>query len=69
MMQRKYSIRHKVECVVCGKKFTVDKIDSSVPKHPQLGEQRITGIPYVPCPGSGNRGMYVDTVLPDTIDN
>jgi len=63
-MQNRYSIRYKVECLVCGRKFTVPSMKSRVPKHPRLGEERITGLPYVPCPGSGSVGLYVDTVLP-----
>ena len=66
-MTDRHSVRCKVQCTVCGRTFIVDKATSRIPKHSQMGEKYEPGIPYVACPGSGQVGMYVDTVLPNNL--
>ena len=56
-------IQYKVECIMCGRQFLVDTLESKVPKHPPKGEKEEQYVPYVPCPGSGMIGMPIDTKL------
>jgi hypothetical protein len=55
-------LKYKVECLICGKHFIVDKLESTIPKHAPKGEI-ITDLPYIPCAGSNSVGVYVDTLI------
>lgn len=59
------STKYKVECIICGRILIVPSIDSPVPKHPEKGENVTPGVPYIPCPGSGQRGLFVDIHFPN----
>ena len=52
--------KYKVECFVCGRVLRLSKLSVPLPVHPQKGEPDIEGVPYSPCPGSGQTGMYVN---------
>ena len=56
-------LKYKVSCMQCGREFTVPDISSPVPKHPPKGQPAQTGIPYIPCVGSGVIGRYIETVV------
>ncbi len=62
-MTRSSGPRYKVECIVCGRRFTVPTVSSAVPKHPPKGEPTQPYVPYVPCPGSGQIGIPIEPVI------
>jgi len=53
----------KVECVNCGRQFTVPNIATPLPNHPGPGELAEPGNPIIPCPGSGMAGFPVDPAV------
>ena len=53
----------KVECIFCGKIFTVSHKDSPMPRHPTIGEKSKPGVTYIKCPRSGQKGLFIDIVL------
>lgn len=63
VMRKSRSPRYKVECVLCGRTFTVPTASSPVPKHPPKGESKQPYTPYVPCPGSGQIGIPIEPVI------
>lgn len=63
-MVRRPGPRYKIECLICGRQFTVPDVRSLVPKHPPKGEPAELGIPYVPCAGSGQPGLPIEPVIP-----
>ena len=48
--------KYKVACIYCGRQFTVPDLSTPVPKHPRKGDQKRSGIPGIPCAGSGLKG-------------
>ena len=58
-------VKYKVQCIICGRILIVPKIDSPVPKHPEKGESVTPYVPYIPCPGSGQKGLFIDIYLPN----
>ena len=54
---------YKVECVVCGRILIVPQINSPLPNHPEKGKVVRPGVPYTPCPQSGQTDLFVD-ILP-----
>jgi hypothetical protein len=47
----------KVECLVCGKIFTVPADGSPVPPHKASGDEKLAGLDT--CSGSGVDGLWV----------
>ena len=62
-MQNKGAIRYKVECMSCGRRFIVDQIGATVPKHPPKGQAKKRLYPFIPCIGSGTTGVFVKTAI------
>lgn len=62
-MKRTGGVRYKVECVMCGRQFTVPNLSSRVPKHPPKGENPEPYVPYIPCVGSGQIGIPIEPVI------
>lgn len=62
-MERKGELRYKVECMVCGRRFTVSSISSPVPKHAPKGEHVEPHMPYVACVGSEMVGIPIEPVI------
>lgn len=55
-------LQYRVECVICGSRFLVDKVDAKIPKHaPKGGAKEL--YPFIPCTGSGGVGMFVETKI------
>ncbi len=48
--------KYKVKCAYCGRQFTVPDLATPVPKHPSKSGPKPSGIPYIPCAGSGLKG-------------
>lgn len=57
------SLKYRVACMACGRKFVVSGISSPVPKHPPKGEHVEPHMPYVPCVGSGQVGIPIEPVV------
>ncbi len=55
-------LQYRVECMICGRRFLVDKIDAKIPKHPPRGEAK-KPYPFLPCIGSGGVGLLVETEI------
>jgi hypothetical protein len=55
-------IQYRVECMSCGRRFLVDRVDAKIPSHPPKGEAKISHYPFIPCIGSGTVGMVIETV-------
>ena len=56
-------VKYEVECMACGRKFTLPDILSPVPKHPPKGENVPPGLPYVPCVGSHTTGIPIGPTI------
>ena len=57
------SIKYRVECLVCGKQFTVSTVQSKIPKHPPKGVLKVPNMPYIPCAGSGQTGAFIESKI------
>ena len=64
-MAKPGELQYRVECMVCGRRFLVDKIDAKIPKHAPKGEpgKSFPFLPSLPCIGSGGVGMFVETKI------
>jgi hypothetical protein len=50
-----------MKCAVCGRQFYVESVSSRIPRHAKKEEEEKLDAQYVPCGGSGARGIVAGT--------
>jgi hypothetical protein len=51
----------RMKCAVCGRQFYVESVSSRIPRHAKKEEEEKLDAQYVPCGGSGARGIVAGT--------